>query len=346
MEMKLNLLSQQEIDELNLIIENSERIVVCAHKGPDGDAVGSVLAWAEYLQQRGKSPAVVLPDAWPDFLQWMPNAQTIIRYDKHPEQVEQLLREADVVFCLDMNATERVLAMQTALEESTPCRVVIDHHLDPTLPAKLTLSFPELSSTCETVFRIIYQLDAFEQMTKSMATCIYCGMMTDTGAFTYNSTRPEIYTILGLLLTKRIDKDRIYRRVYNTFSHWALRLRGYVIYRKMNVLENGRASYFSLTRQEMSDFHFIRGDVEGLVNEPLRIRGMRLSISLREDDRVDNLVWVSLRSYDDFPCNKMAEEFFNGGGHLNASGGRLNCSIEEAEQITRKAIAAYSELLK
>lgn len=346
MEMELNLLTQQETDSLNGLIDKGEHVVICAHKGPDGDAIGSSLAWAEYLQQRGKSVAVTVPDAWPDFLQWLPNAQTIVRYDKHPERVEQLMKEADLVFCLDMNATDRVLAMQPVLEASTENRVLIDHHLNPTLPAVLSVSHPELSSTCEIVFRIICQLGGFEQMTRSMATCLYCGMMTDTGAFTYNSTRPEVYTIIGQLLTKRIDKDRIYRRVYNTLSHWALRLRGYVIYRKMNILADGRASYFALTRKEMSDFHFIKGDVEGLVNEPLRIRGMRLSISLREDDRVDNLVWVSLRSYDDFPCNKMAEEFFNGGGHLNASGGRLFCSIEEAEQVARRAVDAYAGLLK
>jgi phosphoesterase RecJ-like protein len=143
------------------------------------------------------------------------------------------------------------------------------------------------------------------------------------------------------LLTKRINKDKIYRKVYNNYSSWAIRLRGHIMCNKLNVFEEQHASYFTISKKEMHDFHFIKGDAEGLVNEPLRIKNMRLSISLREDDRVPNLVWVSLRSVDDFPCNKMAEQYFNGGGHLNASGGRLNCSLEEAEQITRKAIMEF-----
>jgi phosphoesterase RecJ-like protein len=183
-------------------------------------------------------------------------------------------------------------------------------------------------------------------MTKKMAVAIYCGMMTDTGGFTYNSTRSEIFYIISLLLLKHIDKDKIYRNVFNNYQSWAVRLRGYLMYKKLNVIDELHAAYYSLSRTEMLDFHFIKGDVEGLVNEPLRIKGLKLSISLREDDRRDNLVWVSLRSVDDFPCNEMAEQYFHGGGHKNASGGRLECSLQEAENLVRQAIASYGEQLK
>lgn len=170
-------------------------------------------------------------------------------------------------------------------------------------------------------------------------------MMTDTGGFTYNSTRPEIFYIVSQLLTKDIDKDKIYRNVFNNFSPWAIRLRGYLMSQKLNVFGDIHASYFTISRRDMRDFHFIKGDAEGLVNEPLKIKGMRLSVSLREDDRRDNTIWVSLRSVDDFPCNKMAADFFNGGGHLNASGGRLYCSLDEAERIVRNAFEQYKDLL-
>ncbi|MBR5441164.1 MAG: bifunctional oligoribonuclease/PAP phosphatase NrnA, partial [Prevotella sp.] len=186
----------------------------------------------------------------------------------------------------------------------------------------------------------------FEAMKKHFAVPIYCGMMTDTGSFTYNSSYPEIYFIVGQLLTKRINKDSIYRKVYHNFTPWAIRLRGYVMCHKLKVSEEFHAAYFSISAKEMRDFQFRRGDLEGLVNEPLRIKGLKLSMSLREDDRTPNLVWVSLRSVGDFPCNKMAEEFFNGGGHLNASGGRLFCSLEEAEQVVVRAITGYEDLLK
>lgn len=184
------------------------------------------------------------------------------------------------------------------------------------------------------------------RLSKTFAVCDYCGMMTDTGGFTFASSRPEIFYIICQLLTKGIDKDKIYRNVFNNYSTWAIRLRGYLMSQKLNVFEDLHASYYTLTRQNMLDYHYKRGDAEGLVNEPLRIKGMKVSISLREDDRIDNKIWISLRSVDDFSVEDMARRFFNGGGHFNASGGHLDCSIEEAEKITREAFAYYSEQLK
>ena len=348
--MQIDILTTQEAAVLQELIAASSHIVITCHKSPDGDAIGSSLAWAEYLHSLGKESVVLVPDAYPDFLQWLPNTQTIVRYDKHPENGDMLLKTADLVFCLDYNESSRVEMMQAALDGVTARKVVIDHHLLPSTTTaddgageRLLISRPELSSTCELVFRIVWQLGGFELMPKSWAVQVYCGMMTDTGGFTFNSTRPEIFFIIGQLLTKRIDKDKIYRKVYNNYSSWAIRLRGYVMCNKLNVFDDLHAAYFSISKKEMHDFHFIKGDAEGLVNEPLRIKNMRLSISLREDDRVPNLVWVSLRSVDNFPCNKMAEQYFNGGGHLNASGGRLNCSLQEAEQITRKAIMEFKD---
>jgi bifunctional oligoribonuclease and PAP phosphatase NrnA len=344
--MNTNLLSATEEATLRTVIAESKNIIITCHKSPDGDAIGASLAWAEYLLTQGKEPTIVVPDAYPDFLHWMPGTETIVRYDKHTEKAEALLHDADLIFCLDFNGTDRVDEMKGALEAATAKRVMIDHHLNPQMETVLTVSHPTMSSTCELVFRIITQLGGFEEMGKKCAVCIYCGMMTDTGGFTYNSTAPEIFYIISQLLTKGIDKDKIYRNVYNNYSPWAIRLRGYIMSQKLNVFNDLHASYFSISRQNMRDFHFIKGDAEGLVNEPLRIKGMRLSVSLREDDRRDNLIWVSLRSVDDFPCNKVAAEFFNGGGHLNASGGRLNCSLEEAEKVVRRAFEHYADLLQ
>ena len=183
-------------------------------------------------------------------------------------------------------------------------------------------------------------------MTKKAAVPIYCGMMTDTGGFTFNSTRPEIYFIISQLLTKRIDKDKIYRNVYNNYSEWRMRLMGYVLLEKMRVMPEYHAAYYLLTRDDLKRFHFTKGDAEGLVNMPLQIKGTKLSISLREDTDKENLVWVSLRSVDQFSCTEVAQQFFNGGGHLNASGGRLYCSMAEAEEIVKKAIMHFEKELK
>ena len=344
--MKIELLSEAEIATLKENIDNSNRIVICCHKSPDGDALGSSLAWAEYLRTQGKEPDIIVPDAYPDFLQWLPGSERIIRYDKHAaDKADEMLQKADLIFCLDFNGTNRVDEMKYALEQSPAHKIMIDHHLEPSMDTVLTVSDPQMSSTSELVFRIIWQLGGFEEMSRKCAVCIYCGMMTDTGGFTYNSNQPEIFFIVSQLLTKGIDKDKIYRNVFNNFSPWAIRLRGYLMSQKLNIFNDLHAAYFTISRRDMRDFHFIKGDAEGLVNEPLKIKGMRLSISLREDDRRDNTIWVSLRSVDDFPCNLVASEFFNGGGHLNASGGRLHCTLDEAERVVRRAFAHYEDLL-
>jgi phosphoesterase RecJ-like protein len=344
--MNIDILTSDQVAQLSHLISDAKNIIITCHKSPDGDAIGSTLGWAEYLRSIGKEPTIIVPDQYPDFLSWIPNTEKIVRYDKHPEKCDMLFKIADLVFCLDYNTTSRVDEMEKALVSSTAPKVLIDHHLDPDVPAVLTISHPDLSSTCELVFRIVWQLDGFNRLSKQFAIPIYCGMMTDTGGFLYNSTRSEIYFIIGELLTKHIDKDKIYRNVYHNYSESRIRLMGFVMYEKLVYLPESHAAYYSLTRQEQKRFHFIKGDAEGLVNIPQQIKGLKLSISLREDTDKPNIVWVSLRSVDDFPCNEMAEQFFNGGGHLNASGGRLNCTIDEAIETVKRAIIAFAEKLK
>lgn len=346
-EMNLNVFSESDLLWLKEKLQSSNHIVITGHSRPDGDAMGSCLAWATCLREAfGKEPTVIMPNAYPDFLQWLPGTHAIIRYDKHPEKVEQALYEADLLFCIDFNDNNRVDTMAEILTACQAPRVLFDHHLGPQMQADVKVSSEEFCSASEVVFRAAWQLGVFGQLSKTFAICDYCGMMTDTGGFTFASSRPEIFYIICQLLTKGIDKDKIYRNVFNNYSTWAIRLRGYLMSQKLNVFEDLHASYYTLTRQNMLDFHYKRGDAEGLVNEPLRIKGMKVSISLREDDRIDNKIWISLRSVDDFSVEDMARRFFNGGGHFNASGGHLDCSIEEAEKITREAFAYYREQLK
>lgn len=341
-----DILNNEQLEQLKTLINESQNIIITCHQNADGDAIGSSLGWAEYLKMLGKEPTIIVPDQYPDYLHWLPNTDKVMRYDKHREQADLLLKIADLIFCLDFNTPSRVDEMQQSLVNSQARRVLIDHHLGPDVPAVLTISHPDASSTSELVFRIVWQLGGFEQMSKHFATPIYCGMMTDTGGFTYNSCDPAIYYIISQLLTKGINKDRIYRNVYHNFSENRLRLTGFVMLERLVVDSERHASYYALRREDLKRFHFVKGDAEGLVNMPLQIKGHKLSISLREDTEKEDLVWVSLRSVDDFPCNKMAAEFFNGGGHLNASGGRLHCSIDKAVEVAQKAILAYEKLLK
>ena len=343
--MDITILNEAQLSQLDQLITSADTILITCHKSPDGDAIGSCLGWAEYLRARGKEATVIVPDQYPDFLQWLPNSEKIVRYDKHPKKCDMLFKIADLVFCLDFNTPSRVQDMEPALVSSPAPKVLIDHHLDPDVPAVLTISQPEACSTCELVFRIVWQLGGFDGLDKRFAIPVYCGMMTDTGGFLYNSTRPEIYFIIGELLTKRIDKDRIYRNVYHNYSEDRIRLMGYVMYEKLVYLPEFHTAFYTITREEQKRFHFIKGDAEGLVNIPQQIKGLKLSISLREDSEKPR-IWVSLRSVDQFPCNKMASDFFNGGGHLNASGGHLDMTIDEAVQVVREAIIAYAEQLK
>jgi len=342
-----NIMTQEQCTLLHTLLSNSKDIVLTCHLNADGDAIGSCLAMAEVIRTHyGKEPQIIVPDQYPDFLQWLPKTEQIIRYDKYREGCNWTLQHCDLIFCLDFNATSRVDAMEEALCNSPAKKVLIDHHLNPSIDTVLTVSRPEASSTCELVFRIVWQMGWFEALSKNFATPVYCGMMTDTGAFTYNSDSCDVYFIISQLLTKHINKDKIYRNVFHTFSENRLRLQGYVLYQKLVTDPERHASYFTLSRADLKQFHFIKGDAEGLVNLPLQIKGHKLSISLREDTEKDNLVWVSLRSVDDFPCNEMAAQFFNGGGHLNASGGRLNCSLDEAVRIAQQAILAFESKLK
>ena len=339
-------MTEDQLVQMNQLISNANTILITCHKSPDGDAIGATLAWAEYLTSIGKEPTMIVPDQFPDFLTWMPNSQKIVRYDKHREKCDMLFKIADLIFCLDYNTPSRVDEMEQSLVSSPAKRVLIDHHLKPDVPAVLTISQPEACSTCELIFRIVWQMGGFEQQTKHFAVPVYCGMMTDTGGFLYNSTRCEIYFIISQLLTKHIDKDRIYRNVYHNYSEDRIRLMGYVLYEKLVYIPKYNAAFYTLTKDELHRFHFIKGDAEGLVNIPQQIKGLKLSISLREDTDKPNIIWVSLRSVDDFPCNLMAEQFFNGGGHLNASGGRINGTMQEAIETVRKAIEAFSDRLK
>lgn len=344
--MTIDLLNAEELHHLRRTLDKSQKIITVCHTNADGDAIGSMQTWAEYLRQQGKDVTVIAPDMYPDFLQWMPGNDRIIRFDKKREIAENIIRETDLICLLDLNDLNRATEeMGKVLKDAGKPFMLIDHHLNPNVRAEVKISYPHLSSTSEIVFRLIWQLGGYDSMTKEMAITTYCGMMTDTGGFTYNSTNPEIYFIISQLLAKGIDKDKIYRNIYHVFSIDRIRLTGYVLYQKLKVLTPLHASYYTISKEEQRRFHFIKGDAEGLVNLPLQIKGHKLSISLREDTEKPNLVWVSLRSVDNFPCNKLAEQFFNGGGHKNASGGKLFCTLKEAEQKAREAIQAYAKML-
>lgn len=337
-------LDKKGLEQWHSLVDNAKNVIVMGHSGPDGDAMGSALALADWLRSGGRKVTVVMPNLYPDFLKWMPGVRDIILADRRHAATREAFEHCDLVVCVDFNGLGRLEEMQKLMDRSSAGRIMIDHHLDPEPFVDLTVSDSTACSTCEILFCLLDQLGAYGEISHDCAECIYCGMMTDTGSFTYNSTRPEIYNIVSRLLEKDIDKDRIYRNVYHNFSENRMRLVGYMLNEKMEYHSDLHASLLTLTKEEMRRYSFIKGDAEGIVNMPLEIRDTKLSISLREDTEKP-VIRVSLRSVDDFPCNRMAEEFFNGGGHRNASGGTLKMTMEAAKARVNEALEAYRHLL-
>lgn len=335
-----NIFQETHIEQLKEIIADGNLFVLTCHTGPDGDALGSTLGFANYLTTLGKEAIVIVPDAYPDFLAWLPGAQEVIRFDKHCEKAELMIAMADVIFAMDYNALSRVDDMGPMIANSKAKKVLVDHHLQPDSFCDLSFSFPQLSSTCEVVFRLIVAMEGYELLSKAACECIYTGMMTDTGCFSYGPCTQEVYLIISMLMQKEINKDRIYNKVFNNYSEGRLRLMGYVLYEKMRVFPEYHAALITLSREEMARFNFNKGDSEGLVNIPLQMKGVHFSAFLREDTEKE-LIRVSLRSQGTFPCNKFAAQYFGGGGHLNASGGQHDGTLQEAIEIFEKALEEF-----
>lgn len=337
-------IAQSSIDHVEKWFEKADKIVIVSHVSPDGDALGSSLGLWHFLNSQDKNVHVIVPNVFPDFLKWMPGAKDVIIYNRYKEFADKIIQEADVICCLDFNVLSRIDEMEEVVRTSPGRKMIVDHHLYPGDFARIVISHPEISSTSELIFRLICQLGNFGDITKEGAECIYTGMMTDTGGFTYNSNDREIYTIIGELLSKGIDKDEIYRRVFNTYSEERLRMMGYVLYDKMQVYPQFNAAMISLTRAEQKKFQCVKGDTEGFVNLPLSMKNVRFSVFLREDTEKD-MIKISLRSVGNFPCNKVAAEFFNGGGHLNASGGEFYGTLDEAIVLFKQSLVRYEDLL-
>jgi phosphoesterase RecJ-like protein len=341
--MLTKIIEQSKIDCFSRWLERADKFVIIAHVAPDGDAIGSSLGLWHYLSELGKSAFVIVPNAFPDFLKWMPGSKEILLYDRQREFADRLIRHAEVICCLDFNALNRIESMAEAVKAARGKKILIDHHLYPEAFCDVTMSYPGISSTSELIFRLICRMSDFDNITREAAEGIYTGMMTDTGGFTYNSNNREIYFIISELLAKGIDKDDIYRKVYNTYSECRLRLMGHVL-TQMTVYPDHRAALITLTKSEQEQFKYIRGDSEGFVNIPLSIKNVVLSCFLREDTERP-IIKVSLRSSGTFPCNRMASEFFNGGGHLNASGGEFHGTIADAKALWEEALAKFKPLL-
>jgi len=336
------IIAEDLIHKVEKELNKAEKIVIVVHVGPDGDAMGSSLALWHYLMTTGKEPVVIVPTAFPNFLSWMPGSECVLVYEEKKSVCDEMIANAELIFTLDFNVPNRMAKMETAIMNATAPKILVDHHLHPGDYTKVTISYPEISSTSELIFRLICRLGDFSKINLACAECIYTGMMTDTGAFTYNSNKPEIYTIINELIKLGVDKDDIYRRVFNNYSADRMRLMGYALYKKMKIYPEYKAALITLSLSELKEFNFQNGDAEGLVNMPLSINGVLFSVFMREDS---DKIKISLRSQGTFPANKVSADLFNGGGHLNAAGGESYTTLEAAVTKFESALPDYKDFL-
>jgi phosphoesterase RecJ-like protein len=334
------IIQEEHIQKAKKYVEKGDSFVIITHVAPDGDALGASLGLFHFLIKYGKDKvSVIAPSSFPAYYKWMPGAKEIVIHEKYPDFAEQLIAESDVIFCLDFNEPKRTGKLAEALVATGGRKIMIDHHLAPADFCRVCMSYPEISSTSELIFRFICRMGMYDRIDKQTAECIYTGMMTDTGSFTYNSNQPEIYTIISELIKKGINKDSIYRNVYQVYSEFRLRLMGYALHEKMKLYPAKRTAMLTLSQEELKRFHYVTGDTEGFVNLPLSIKGIEFAAFIREDP---DCVKASFRSVSDFSCNEFAIRYFNGGGHKNASGGEFHGSLPEAVATFERGLDAYS----
>lgn len=312
------ILNAPALAQLKGAIERAERIVITAHHNPDGDALGSTLGLWHTLRSMGKSAQVLLPNGFPDFLAWLPGADTVVRYTHGAERARQMLNGADILFCLDFNTFARAEMMSADLAASPALKVLVDHHPSPESTFDISFSFPQVSSTCELVYELLAALYGPSCVGAQAALCLYTGIMTDTGSFCYACNSPRTFEVAGALVATGIRVDRVQSMVYNNFSVSRMRMIGHSLLNKMVVLRR-KTAYIALTMEEQEQFAHRVGDTEGLVNLPLSMKGVAFAALFVQ--RPD-FVKVSLRSRGDFPVNEFAAKHFNGGGHTNAAGGK------------------------
>jgi len=322
--------------------EQSSQIAIITHVNPDGDAVGSTLALSRILSRVGHTCSVIVPNDYPEFLKWLPGAGEILCMSQNEAKAAKIIESSDMLFFVDFNDIRRMREILEPVSRSSAYRVLIDHHPDPVVKADILLSDTTVSSSAELVYRFMVENDLKKYLDKDIAVCLYAGIMTDTGCFSYNSSSPETFTIVADLLQYNIDKDRIYYQIYDNFSCDRLRLLGFCLSERMEYFPEYRTAMIWLSRGDQKRFHFRTGDSEEFVNYPLSIKGVRFSaFFIEKEDHVK----ASFRSKGNFPVNTFSASHFNGGGHRSASGGELYESLEAALDKFRGLLPEYREQL-
>lgn len=337
-----NILNPDSVSSFKRLVEESDKIVLTCHMRPDGDAVGSVLGLWHILRAMGKDASVVVPDRVPRSLHFLPGTKEIAVYTQYDPYCSRLVGEAQLIIMCDFNTPSRQGELAPLIQGADCRKVLIDHHRGPDITCDVMFSFPEMSSTCELVFRLIAACGYYPILDKPGATCLLTGLITDTQNFSVNCNDPEIYEILMRLLEKEVDKKQIIDEALKSTSLDALRLNSFALLERLTIFEKSRCALIVLSKEDLKGFNYQKGDTEGLVNMPLEIRGVVYSVFMREDA---DCIKVSTRSKADFPVCDICSDLFNGGGHLMAAGGEFYGTLEECRQLFIDHMADYDKYL-
>ncbi len=318
------------MDAVSSLLSSPSEIVITTHHRPDGDAMGSSLGFYNYLIKKGHNVQVITPSEYPDFLFWLPGNNKVLNYENFQSESDNFIKHADLIFCLDFNWINRVEKMEGSLKNSKAKKILIDHHLDPENVFEFIFSYSDACSTCELIYDFIVAMNDVNLIDKSIAECLYCGIMTDTNSFRYSSMKARTHRIIANLIDAGAENYKIHERVYDNSNETRTRLLGYALYEKLVVLKEFNTAYIFLSEEELKRFDFKSGDTEGVVNFALGIEGIRLAAFFSERD---GAIKISFRSKNDFSVKELSSKYFGGGGHRNASGGY---SIESLDATVKK----------
>ncbi|AXT53478.1 bifunctional oligoribonuclease/PAP phosphatase NrnA [Aquimarina sp. BL5] len=336
-------MNTSEIKEIKVLLSTPKKIVIIPHKNPDGDAIGSTLALHHYLSGLGHHSTVITPNDYPKFLKWIPGENSIVKYDNDNDLAVSKIKEADIIFTLDFNHFSRTGNMENVLIQTDTTFIMIDHHQQPDDYATYTYSDVGMSSTCQMIYHFIEKLGDLDKINADIATCIYVGIMTDTGSFRFRSTTSTTHRVISDLIDRGADNTRIHENIYDTNSYSRLQLQG-VALKNLKVLPEYKTAYITLSQKELDDHNFKKGDTEGFVNMGLSLEGIIFALIFIEN-KGENIIKISLRSKGDFSVNEFSRNHFEGGGHHNAAGGKSNLSIKETVEKFISILPSYKNAL-
>jgi bifunctional oligoribonuclease and PAP phosphatase NrnA len=320
---------------LSNLFSSPGNILIISHINPDGDAIGSQLALYHYLLSKGTVASMMTPNNLQEFLKWMDGSDKINVYTRDRKKSRKLIQEADLIIMVDFNQANRLGEAEEHVLKSKAKKVIIDHHLNPDGFADLTISDPSKCATAELVFELIEEIEGSPFGGRAFAECIYVGIVTDTGNFEHGAYTPRTFRIVADLVEAGIRKEKMLNLIYNNFSAERMRLLGFALNKRMEVLPEFKTAYIWLTREDLDEYQHAKGDTEGFVNLPLSIKGVHFSALFTEKE---GFIKISLRSKGNFPTNEFASRYFGGGGHLNASGGEHRDTLENTINLFLDAL--------